>query len=513
MQRDWNRGRQWPKSGQNQQKRAYETAGETHDLSGNTGEYGTQMNRARRNPGERFDGWTPAGDTSGRPFSVFEEVQKELDQTHPSGRQTRRTEKYTPKENGILSDTAFLPETQNGAEQLSGAQPQWDAGGQTTAAQMDARNLAASVLAKGQAYSVEDAAAARYAMRALETAYPTLPQVMYLENHAGMDYTQYTGELLPKEVTEAYRQLGTLPGMGLNSVGDHITAVQSGLHRSFGDYYSGMAFLDDTLHHKLLGQDDYSSSDHEQADLFYSDAQQILNQTNAGYPKVTQWVHEKEQGIGSGLANIWLGNAATGGIAMPSGTWPGMEASSSGTGQAEQLLRQAGDRVVNQLEDSAYLYLDLLGNAGAAEQKALEEGATTDEALAYAMLTAAASTAVGAMFGGNPQTDQNAGMVNQLVGKVTSNPAVLDALASAPAEMFGDGLESAMEAYFDPIFQWMTYRGDAPVDWATFGALADEFLSGALQSGAEQMVGNDLQHQLETAANQTIYAYMARGGA
>ena len=57
--RDRNRGRQWPKRGQNQQKQAYETAGEPRNRSGIAGEYGVQMKQARRNPGGRLGGRTP----------------------------------------------------------------------------------------------------------------------------------------------------------------------------------------------------------------------------------------------------------------------------------------------------------------------------------------------------------------------------------------------------------------------------------------------------------------------
>lgn len=80
-------------------------------------------------------------------------------------------------------------------------------------------------------------------------------------------------------------------------------------------------------------------------------------------------------------------------------------------------------------------------------QAAIEGGASNEQAMAYAVLTAAAETVTEKLFGGNPLMDNESGMVNRALYKMLGDRKFLKALDSMPVEVFNEGFEEVIANY------------------------------------------------------------------
>lgn len=404
-----------------------------------------------------------------------------------------------------------------------------------------AMDQAEKALSAGSAYTEENWGNANRAMRALEKAYPDLAKAYNASasisqpgrvDAAEAEQARKVQESVPADVLETYRNLSNLPGMGLNTVTGLVdTTFVGGGHQALGGLYSGVAWLDEAVTRNLLGQEDYTSSARAMAEGEYEEAALNMARNTAGMPEWYKKASNLGQSAGAMLMNSMMaGTAAAGAAPAMTGAAAAEGTALASTGEkAASTLSSLGTKAYNNLLNNAGLYMNSAGAAGQGIYQAYQEGADLDEQGAYGLLTGAAEFASEKLFGGNPLFDQNAGAVNRLVGKVTQNPAVLSALSSAPAELFGEGLEEVITAFADPVWQWMTYKQGEDIDWATFDELADNFLSGValaglMQGGQAAINGvrmlpyagqqvttqadmTSLESQLRTAAEQTIEAY------
>ncbi len=80
-------------------------------------------------------------------------------------------------------------------------------------------------------------------------------------------------------------------------------------------------------------------------------------------------------------------------------------------------------------------------------QEAVEGGADNEQAMAYAVLTAAAEAVTEKLFGGNPLMDNEAGWVNRALYKMLGDRKFLKALESVPVDVFNEGLEEVIANY------------------------------------------------------------------
>lgn len=80
-------------------------------------------------------------------------------------------------------------------------------------------------------------------------------------------------------------------------------------------------------------------------------------------------------------------------------------------------------------------------------QAAIEGGASNEQAMAYAVLTAAAETVTEKLFGGNPLMDNESGLVNRALYKMLGDRKFLKALDSMPVEVFNEGFEEVIANY------------------------------------------------------------------
>ncbi len=404
-----------------------------------------------------------------------------------------------------------------------------------------AMDQAEKALSAGSAYTEENWGNANKAMRALEKAYPELTKAYNAAtaistpsrvDAAAAEQARKVQESVPADVLETYRGLANLPGMSLNAAANLVdTTFVGGGHQALGSLYSGAAWLDEAVTRNLLGQEDYTSGARAMAEGEYEEAAQKMASNTAGMPEWYRKVSDLGQSAGAMLMNSMMAGTATAGAAPAmTGAAAAEGTALASTGEkAASALSSLGTKAYNNLLNNAGLYMNSAGAAGQGIYQAYQEGADLDEQGAYGLLAGASEYASEKLFGGNPLFDQNAGAVNRLVGKVTQNPAVLSALSSAPAELFGEGLEEVITAFADPVWQWMTYKQGEDIDWATFDELADNFLSGValagLMQGGQAVINGvrmlpvagqqvttqadmtSLESQLRTAAEQTIEAY------
>ena len=409
-----------------------------------------------------------------------------------------------------------------------------------------AMDQAEKALSAGSAYTEENWGNANRAMRAMEKAYPDLAKAYNASasiaqpgrvDAAAAEQARKVQESVPSDVLETYRNLSNLPGMGLNTVAGLVdTTFVGGGHQALGGLYSGAAWLDEAVTRNLLGQKDYTSGARAMAEGEYEEAALNMARNTAGMPEWYKKASNLGQSAGAMLMNSMMAGTATAGAAPAmTGAAAAEGTALASTGEkAASALSSLGTKAYNNLLNNAGLYMNSASAAGQGIYQAYQEGADLDEQGAYGLLTGAAEFASEKLFGGNPLYDQNAGAVNRLVGKVTQNQAVLSALSSAPAELFGEGLEEVITAFADPVWQWMTYKQGEDIDWATFDELADNFLSGVALAGvmqggqaaingvrmlpyAGQQVTTQadmasLESQLRTAAEQTIEAYEQQAG-
>lgn len=130
-------------------------------------------------------------------------------------------------------------------------------------------------------------------------------------------------------------------------------------------------------------------------------------------------------------------------------------------------------------------------------QAAMEGGATNEQAMAYAVLTAAAEVVTEKLFGGNPLMDNEAGLVNRVLYKMLGDKKFLKALDSMPVEVFNEGFEEVIANYLYSGAQALTGQ---QVQLPTAQENLHSFAMGAAMGGigqAAKAAGNAAQTALQ----------------
>lgn len=175
----------------------------------------------------------------------------------------------------------------------------------------------------------------------------------------------------------------------------------------------------------------------------------------------------------------------------------------SAVGQAGNALNaaQAAQRGAN-----AGRALFGLQAAGQSAQQAKQEGATTNEALAYGAASGLLESAIEGIAGGIPALGK--GRLNDVVSAVTKNP-VLD----RAADIAGEGAEEALSTAVTPYLQRAMYNPEAEnatpqeiLQSAALGSLAAGVLQGGLElPGAVSRTVSDIRDERQAVgSNQDI---------
>lgn len=132
--------------------------------------------------------------------------------------------------------------------------------------------------------------------------------------------------------------------------------------------------------------------------------------------------------------------------------------------------------------------------AGQSTQQAKEEGATTNEALAYGAASGLLESAIEGIAGGIPALGK--GRLNDVVSSVTKNPVL-----NRAADIAGEGAEEAISTAVTPYLQRSMYNPDAEnatpreiLQSAALGSLAAGVLQGGLElPGAVSRTVSDIR--------------------
>lgn len=122
---------------------------------------------------------------------------------------------------------------------------------------------------------------------------------------------------------------------------------------------------------------------------------------------------------------------------------------------------------------------------GNAYMEAKNDGATNEQALAYGIVNGSLEVLSEKLFGGNPLYDTDAGLVNQLVAKLTDNKTIMRILNSKGFDLLSEGLEEVVTEITEPWAQALIYAGK-DAEFATWESVANAFAGGVFLS----VVGN-----------------------
>lgn len=122
---------------------------------------------------------------------------------------------------------------------------------------------------------------------------------------------------------------------------------------------------------------------------------------------------------------------------------------------------------------------------GNAYIEAKNDGATNEQALAYGIVNGSLEVLSEKLFGGNPLYDTDAGLVNQLVAKLTDNKTIMRILNSKGFDLLSEGLEEVVTEITEPWAQALIYAGK-DAEFATWESVANAFAGGVFLS----VVGN-----------------------
>ena len=153
--------------------------------------------------------------------------------------------------------------------------------------------------------------------------------------------------------------------------------------------------------------------------------------------------------------------------------------------------------------------LQILGTraAGSAMLDAQEKGYSETEQLFYGAAVGALEVVSEKLFGGNPLYDTDKGLVNQLVEKVTKNPAILRLMYSKGFEIMGEGLEEVFTEFTEPVAEWL-WTDSADVDWASPEEIAQAFAGGVFLG----LTGQGVDMAVNAAANRELRATQRAAG-
>ena len=142
-----------------------------------------------------------------------------------------------------------------------------------------------------------------------------------------------------------------------------------------------------------------------------------------------------------------------------------------------------------------------LTSGGNSALEAKDKGASDAQALAYGVVTGGLEVFSERMFGGNPIYDADAGLVNQAVGKLTSNKTIMKILNSKAFDIASEGLEEVVTEVLDPVAEWAIYNRDN-TEFADAASIGNAFLGGVFLSA----IGNvaDAPKQLQQARYERV---------
>lgn len=142
-----------------------------------------------------------------------------------------------------------------------------------------------------------------------------------------------------------------------------------------------------------------------------------------------------------------------------------------------------------------------LTSGGNSALEAKDKGASDAQALAYGVVAGGLEVFSERLFGGNPIYDTDAGLVNQAVGKLTSNKTIMKILNSKAFDIASEGLEEVVTEVLDPVAEWAIYNGDN-TEFADAASIGNAFLGGVFLSA----IGNvaDAPKQLQQARYERV---------
>jgi hypothetical protein len=142
-----------------------------------------------------------------------------------------------------------------------------------------------------------------------------------------------------------------------------------------------------------------------------------------------------------------------------------------------------------------------LTSGGNSALEAKDKGASDAQALAYGVVAGGLEVFSEKLFGGNPIYDADAGLINQAVGKLTSNKTIMKILNSKAFDIASEGLEEVVTEVLDPVAEWAIYNGDN-TEFADAASIGNAFLGGVFLSA----IGNvaDAPKQLQQARYERV---------
>lgn len=142
-----------------------------------------------------------------------------------------------------------------------------------------------------------------------------------------------------------------------------------------------------------------------------------------------------------------------------------------------------------------------LTSGGNSALEAKDKGASDAQALAYGVVAGGLEVFSERLFGGNPIYDADAGLVNQAVGKLTSNKTIMKILNSKAFDIASEGLEEVVTEVLDPVAEWAIYNRNN-TEFADAASIGNAFLGGVFLSA----IGNvaDAPKQLQQARYERV---------
>lgn len=166
----------------------------------------------------------------------------------------------------------------------------------------------------------------------------------------------------------------------------------------------------------------------------------------------------------------------------PVGTWILQQLPSAGA--------MVNDAMMSALTGGALTPLTVMGirAGGSAMLDAHNEGATDTQALIIGLENAAVEVFSEKLFGGNPVYDEDVGLVNRAVAKLTKSKTVMKVLDSKAFDFVSEGLEEVIAELLEPTFQSMVLNGslEGSVTWESVG---NSFLGGVFLAALGDIAG------------------------
>lgn len=184
--------------------------------------------------------------------------------------------------------------------------------------------------------------------------------------------------------------------------------------------------------------------------------------------------------------------------------WLGQRAVDVGVAGSQML----GDVGVSVLTGGTGAIIPMIARSfGGGVQEAREKGYNVEQQIESGIAKAATEYLSEKLFGGNPIYDkQKAGLINRLVGKISSNEKLLAALASTPADIIGEGLEEVFSDFVEPIANAIISRGETKWNDWEFDQMLNDFIVGsalgALGQGGQYVKNNIVGNTAPTQTTQ-----------